>query len=1168
MKVVIPKKRRLVASIALALGCMYIPAAQAQETRGSIQGRITDSTGALIPGAAVSATNAGTNVTVKVTSNQEGAYSLLFLMPGVYHVSASATGFKTSRQENVRLPIHERLQVDFTLQLGDVTEQVQVTAEAPLLQTANSNLGVVIDSRRVSELPTPHGSPLSLMYLSAGTMMARPDYSAQNTPVAVTSDTDYLSVNGAPMGSTDFTIDGTPNTQTANTSNGSGASNSPPADVVEEFKLETAFDASVGHTSGTVMNVSLKTGSNKPHGTAYIFDREPDWNANTFFANRAGQARGNFTYKRWGASLTGPVTLPKLYKGKDRTFFTYGYEGTDTVNVGTATASVPDATQKTGDFSKLMAISSQYQIYDPATIKATSDGRYSIQPFSGNLIPSSRISPISKSLLALYPAANTTGQADGTNNFYTDAPSPEKYYNHVARLDHVISDRQRIFGRFAYVHRVTGPYRAYWDGPATGNLYTGDAPQVSLDDVFTLSPTMVVNVRYGYIRYGAAHTPRKVGEDMSKYGFSGQTAAQLGGVINMLPNMAISGLTSIATEGADYVNSDVHSLFVSLNQQHGSHNLRMGVDARAYRETYGAYGSSAGNFTFATGYTQGPYNNSSSAPSGVGQGLAAFLLGQPTSGTIDRNANQATQSTYWALYFHDNLRVSRKLTLDFGLRWEYFGPTTDRYNRATRGFDTTVVQAIEAAAKAAYSAKPDAALAADQFRVRGGLLFAGVDGRPRSLWDRSMGVFAPRFGFAYQALPRVVVRGGFGIYPIDTGVPAERRAYQNGFSQNTPMVPSLDGGQTFLANLANPFPNGVNSPSGSRLGIATFLGQGITAYDTTANSPYDMHWSLNTQTMLPGAMLLEVGYHGSRSVGLYVTKNINALPNEYLSTSPVRDPATITYLTQAISNPLAGLLPGTSLNGATLGRSLLLQPYPEFGAINIRQPQGYNWYHALQVRAERRFSHGFTTQIGYGFSKLRDATTFLNAGDPTPYRTLSLYDHPHQLSFSGIFELPFGHGRRIWSGAHRLADLFIGGWQLGSVWTLTSGGLADFGNILFNGNPDSILLADGQRTIDRWFNVEGFERSSAKQLANNLRTFPLRFSSLRGAAGNVWNFSMIKKFRIREGCDIQFRAETFNAFNHPWFALPNTTPTSSAFGTVTSTLGTPRNIQLGLKLAF
>jgi hypothetical protein len=310
-----------------------------------------------------------------------------------------------------------------------------------------------------------------------------------------------------------------------------------------------------------------------------------------------------------------------------------------------------------------------------------------------------------------------------------------------------------------------------------------------------------------------------------------------------------------------------------------------------------------------------------------------------------------------------------------------------------------------------------------------------------------------------------------------------------------------------------------------------------------------------------------VGYRGTRSVGLYVSKNINALPNQYLSTSPVRDQANITYLSQAISNPLAGLLPGTSLNGATISRSSLLQPYPEFGSIIIRQPQGYSWYHALQVRLERRFSHGFTTQFGYGFSKLMEAMTFLNAGDALPYRSIATYDHPHQFSFSGIFELPFGHGRRLWSGASRPVDLAIGGWQVGSVWTFASGGMPEFGNVFFNGNSDDIL--SGDRNINRWFNVNaGFETDATRQPGSNLRTFPLRFSSVRGAPNNMWNFSLIKKFRIREGWDAQFRAEAFNAFNHPWFSIPNMNPTSPAFGTVTSTLGTPRNIQLGVKLTF
>jgi hypothetical protein len=1147
---------------------MCIPAAWAQETRGSIEGRVTDGSGAVIPGAAVSATNVEANITTKVTSNSQGAYALQFLVPGVYDMNVSAKGFKTSIRKDIRLPIHERLQVDFSLELGAISEQIEVTAEAPLLQAANSDLGVVIEARRISELPTAHGSPLSLMYLSPGVMVGQVDRAQQNSPQAITSDTDAVSVNGAPAGTTDYTIDGMPNTQTANTSNGSGAANSPPADIVEEFKLETPFDASVGHTSGTVVNVSLKMGTNKLHGSGYLFDREPDWNANTYFANRNGTPRGDFKYKRWGASLSGPVIIPRLYHGKSRTFFTYGYEGIDTTTYGSTTASVPDAAQASGDFSRLLALSSRYQIYDPGTIALTSDGRYASQPVPGNIIPANRISPIAKRLLTLYPKPNAAGGADGTNNFYTDNPSPETYYNHTARIDHSISDRNRIFGRFSYVHRITGPYRQYWSGPATGNVYTGNAPQVSLDDVYTLNSTTVLNLRYGFIRYSGAHAPLKVGVKVSDYGFPESTVAQLAGVYNSLPTITISGLTSFGNEAADYINSGAHSIFASVTKQRGSHNIRFGIDMRIYQETYGSYGAAAGNFTFGTNYTQA-YNTSATSPGGVGQGLAALLFGQPTSGSISRDANQASQSTYRALYIHDTWRVRRRLNLDLGLRWENFGPTTERYNRAIRGFDPTLAQAIEAPAKAAYAARPDAALPVDQFHIRGGLQFAGVNGQPRTLWDRSLGVFAPRIGLAFRLRPRIVLRSGLGIYPIDTGVPKERRPYQTGYSMTTPMVPTLNNGQTFLANLAVPFPNGVASPTGSSLGMATALGQGLSAYTIQANTPYNTQWSFNTQALLPASMLLEVGYRGSRSVGLFIAKNVNALPNSYLSRSPFRDQDAINFVGSSVPSPLAGLLPNSSLNGATIPRFNLLRPYPQFADINMSQPQGYSWYHALQVRLERRFRNGFTIQTGYSFSRQMEAMTFLNAGDPTPYRSIATYDRPQQFSSSGIYELPFGRRRRYWTHANRVVNGLIGGWQVSAVLTLASGGMPSFGNVLFTGRSSDIAVPSDQRSIDHWFNMNaGFQRDSAQQLSYNLRTFPLRFSSIRAAMQNNWDASAIKKFRIHERYEVTFRAESFNALNHAWFSIPNTTPTSTSFGTVTATLGNPRNLQLGLKLTF
>ncbi len=1165
MKVIFGPQRLFFLSLVVASLAMF-PIALAQESRGSIQGKILDSTGAVIPGASVAVTNAGTNVTVKAVANSEGAYSALFLVPGTYSISVSATGFKTTRRDNILLPIHERLQLDFALEVGDMAEHVQVTAEAPLLQTANANLGVVIDTRRIAELPILQGSPFSLMYLSAGLTYAYPGQSPQQSPQALTSDTDFLAVNGAPAGTTDFTIDGIPNTQTSNVGNGAGASTSPPADIVDEFKVESAYDASVGRTSGTIINVSLKSGTNMPHGTAYIFDKEPEWNANTFFANRAGTPRGNFTYKRWGTSLSGPVIIPRMYNGSNRTFITYGYEGVSVDNAGDTTQTVPDPKNTGGDFSNLLALGSQYQIYDPSTTKATSDGRYTRQPFAGNIIPASRISPISTSLLTLFPKPTREGNAGGVNNYVATRPSPENYYNHTARVDHVLSDKQRLYVRGGFGHRLTGPYRDNWDGPATGNRYYGDFPQIAIDDVYMLSPSTVLNVRYGYIRYDAGHNPRTLDADVSSLGFPSQTLSILTGQTNMLPYISISGMANFGNESADYVKSDVHSFFAGVTKQYKGHNLHIGADLRAYRENYASFGYAGGYFAFSTSYTNGPYNTSSASPSGIGQGLAAFLLGQPTGGNIARNANAAAQSTFWSFYLHDNWRVTRKLTLDLGIRWEYEGPSTERWNRTVRGFDTLATLPITAAAEAAYAAAPDPILAASNFKVRGGLLFANVNGLPREFWDRSFRGFAPRIGLAYQARPSIVLRGGFGVYPIQRGVPAINRTIQTGFSQSTTLVPSLDGGQTFLATLGNPYPSGLAAASGSSLGTATFLGNSFSFYDTRAHIPYDMHWSFGTQLMLPAQMLMEVGYHGSKSVGLYVSRSLDALPTSYLSTSPTRDQATIDYLAKAVTNPFYGLLPGSGLNGATIGRSQLAVPYPQFTGVSMKDPQGYNWYHALQVRLERRFSHGFTTQIGYAFSKQMDATTYLNSGDPVPYRNIAAYDRPQKLTFSGILELPFGRGRRILGNAGRVTDRVIGGWQLGAIWTYLSGAMPEFGNVL--AISSDIGLSGDQRTIDRWFNTSAFDTSSARQLGSNLRTYPLRFSSVRSAPTNVWDLSLLKKTRIHERAELQFRAEAFSAFNHPIFGLPNVTPTSSAFGTVVGTITGNRTVQLGLKFAF
>ena len=1156
-----------------ALALMYFSAlgVRAQETRGSIQGTVTDASGAVVPNAVVTAINLATNVRSKTTTNTEGAYTLSFLLPGNYSLSASAPGFKTSQWENIELRIHDRLLVDLKLEVGAVSERVEVTGQAPLLDTATASMGQVMDARRIAELPTPFGSPVSLVYLTPGVINTYPGGLTYQQPTDIQASITLVNVNGAPQGSTDFTLDGVPNTQTSMADRGVGISNSPPTDMVQEFKIETAMDASVGHTSGAVMNFSLKTGTNTPHGTAYSFLRDPAWNANNFFANRAGQPKGDFTYKRWGATLTGPVYLPKVYNGKDRTFFSYGYEGMHDTELNTFTGTVPEPKQLGGDFSALLALGSNYQIYDPATIQPAANGRFSIQPFPGNMIPTNRISAIGKSIASHYPPPNNAARPDGVNNFtVNNRPEPTLYYNHLARVDHNLSEKQRFYGRVAMSHRNDGPYRNYWDDPAVANNWVGTMRQVAIDDVYSFSPSLIMNIRYGYIRYAGGHYPRKLGYNPSQLGFPSQVVSQLTPVATMFPRVSVAGLPSLGSESADVKNTDTHSVFASFSKQQGAHSFKFGTDIRVYRDNLFGFGNAGGTFSFGTDFTRGPFDNSASSPGSVGQGLAALLLGQPTGGGIDRNDSQAVESTYWSFYFHDNWRATRKLTVDLGLRWEIEGPVTERFNRAVVGFDPNASQRMEAAAKTAYALRPDPVISPDQFRVRGGLLFAGVNGLPRTFWARSWHNFAPRVGFAYQASRRMAVRAGFGTFPIQVGNPGRNNAIQPGFSQTTDLIPTVNNGQTFIADLNNPFPSGVLRAPGASLGVETFLGRSITFYNRQSWTPYSARWNMNTQYLLPSDTLLEVAYVGSKSLRLPTTRDLDYIPNQYLSASPVRDQQTIDFLSANVPNPFAGLLPGTGLNGSTIARSQLLRAYPQFSGVSMVDHQGYSWFHSLQVRMERRFSKGFTAMSSYTFSKTMEATGFLNPGDMVPYKSISGIDRTHALSFSGIMELPFGRGKRFGQNVSRPLDLFLGGWQVGPMWLVNSGEPLGFGNALFIGNIKDIPLPAGQRNIDRWFNTDaGFNKVPAQQLAFNLRTFPPLLAGLRAGTYNSWNISLLKKTRIHERHTFEYRVEFLNAFNHPsaW-APPNTSPTSSAFGRVTGMYALPRVVQMGLKYTF
>jgi hypothetical protein len=1161
--------------ILLACAALVLPWQQlvAQETRGSIVGRVTDQSGAVLPGATVEITNKAMGTKTALVTNDQGFYQATYLLSGLYRIEVQVAGFKKFVRDDVEVRINDRIEINISLEIGELTQTVSVTGETPLLSNTSASLGQVVDGRRITELPLAHGNPYQLIGLSNGVVFNRdPRLDRSYEPTHIVGYT----VDGSRANRSDLTIDGAASTATANAFEVI-ATYVPPGDIIQEFKIQTAtFDASFGSTEGGVTNISIKSGTNNLHGTAY-YSGLPPWTANDFYANRVNQPIALFHENRWGGSAGGPFWIPGLYNGKNKTFWLFGYEGVhDTRPRNDSTSStVPSAKMKTGDFSELLAIGPQYQIYNPFATTPSSGGRYTRQKFDGNVIPQSLINPVGKKILSYWPDPRfTPSSADGTNNNY-DASLLElaKYYNWTFRVDHTISDKQRMFVRgSAYTRNST------YDNYLANTLLTGSnfqffARNGVIDDVYTINPTTVLNVKFGYSRFirGDTIDPTSIGFDLTTLGFPAAYNSAIPDAIRRFPAIAMSGYQSSGVAG-EFRPVEAYSVPITLQKAMGKHFLKIGMEFRAYRET-DSFGQNnqTGQFNFDGTYTKGPIDNSTAAPNNYGQSVAALLLGVPTSSSyVRRAASYAEQSTSWGFYLQDDWKVTSKLTLNIGLREEFEGPLTERYNRSVRGLDYNVVQSIATQVIANYTASPTPEVPASQFKVNGGLTFSGVNGQPVGLYHTPKVNLLPRFGFAYQFDNKTVVRGGYGMF---LGFLGERRGdvVQTGFTRDTNFIPSNDSGLTFLTTLSNPYPNGILEPIGSSLGVQTYLGQAITFFNTSPVPSNAQRWQIGFQRELPHGLVVEATYVGNKGTHIEINRNLNVTPQQYLSKSPVRDQTTINYLTALVKNPFYGVtLPAgatSTFTASTIARERLLRPFPQFDTVNTTSYDGYSWYHGMQLRAEKRFSHSYSVIVNYGWSKFMQATELLNQDDPRPYRTISDYDAPHRLSFSAIWELPFN---RLTSSGNPVASRILKGWQLSPIYQYQSGAPIGFGNLLYYGNFTDIALPSDQRTPERWFNTSGFETATAKQLANNVRTFPLRFSGIRADCTNDVGLTLLKNTKITEGKSIQFKTEALNLFNHPLMRPPSTTSTASSFG---STVGAnqvnyARRIQLSVKFIF
>ncbi len=1162
----------------------------AQEYRGAFSGIVSDPQGSAIPKAKITATETRTGTKSEAVSGPTGEYVVPFLAPGLYQIAAEAAGFKKYVRQGIELSAGQQPVIDIHLQLGAVNEEVTITANAPILETSNPTVGQTISTAEVDSLPVNGRTPMMLDNLAFGVVSTfepgpvRPfDNGAPNS----------ISIGGAPASRNEVLLDGSPN---------GGQSNqmaySPPQDAVTEVRVNSFdMDASLGHTMGGTVNLITKSGTNSLHGSAYIYNQTSALDANSFFNNAKDLPRPPYHQNQYGINGGGPVLLPKIYNGKNRVFWFFAWEGmrdSDPANSPLETgnpenfATVPTAAERQGDFSALLNVpgSNSYVIYDPQTgvMQGTQVAR---QPFPNNVIPQNRLNPVALNFLKYFPLPNTPGLQNGQQNYAINAVDTDGYDNELGRLDVNLSDKNKLMFDARHNFRAQNKNN-FFNNPATGNYLYRINQGASLDDVYTISPTLYTDVRANWTRYIENHSSPADGIDPATLGFPSYIDANA--EFKMLPYITFASatgntVTSSVSGGArssfeplgyngDGTNfSDSFQLFGDVIKIHGNHTFKTGADVREYRWSAYTFGNPSGTYGFNSNWTNDPALSNSASP--LGQELAAFLLGLPSSGGIDLNTQSTVQAKYLAFFVSDDWKVKGNLTLNLGLRWERDFPETERFNRSVNGFDPTATNPISAAAAAAYAANPNALLPANQFKALGGLTF--VSASNPAIYHPSPGIFSPRLGFAWTPAAlgnKTVIRGGVGVLMDPILLPAPN---QEGFSQTTQFTATNNNYLSPATTLSDPFPGAsIVQPAGSSKGAGTYLGQAISIFDPQIRNPYTIRWELSVQRELPGQMVLEVAYIGNHALHLPINTQLDYIPRQYLSASLVRDDNTVNLLTGSVANPFKGLLPNaSSLNGSTVQLQQLLIPFPQYpvptppsstsnGILLQQNPAGSSYYESLNVRLQKRLSHGLTLLNNFIWDSLIDRLAYLNDSDPAPEKRASSDSRPLRDVLAATYDLPIGRGRKL-NLPSRWLDALVGGWGVNGIVTLQSGPVLGWGNYIYYGGP---LNLQPHQPNGLAFDKSQFNTVSAQQLADNVRTFDNQFNNLRRDATNQIDTSMTKNFSFGEGRYVQVRFEAFNVFNHVTFGAPNTTATSSGFGMIGTQANTPRRIESAIRLVW
>jgi hypothetical protein len=1187
-----------------------------QEARATLGGRVTDPQGAVVPNAQVVVTSDDTGVAQTSTTNSDGNWSVRFLVPGRYHFTVSAAGFKEAEHPTIELQTADNKSIDVQLAVGSSSERITVVAEAPLIDTTSATSGTVISEKEILEMPSESRVATLLAVLSPGVLQQ--DQNNNVYQLWSFNAASQFTVNGGTNNSRSnaFELDGMPNMMYG----GKIAFIAPP-DAVQEFRVQmSAYDASIGRQTGGTVQMSFKSGTARYHGSLYEFNQNNMLNANLFQANLSGSPVPAVHYNEFGGTFGGPVWIPKLYNGKQKTFIFIANDEIRKIGLGTYLIGVPSQQERQGDFSQSFTtqqvngqtVRYPIQVFDPLTADAS--GTRTL--FPGSVIPSSRLSPIAQNMLKYIslpnrPADNTSNDA---NNFVSNQSQPSWMNMITIRADQSWSDHHKTFANIRWAHSSLGG-NDYFNNGATGNVETRIPKGAGLDHVWTVNPSTVLDVRFSVSRMEDSVVPQDDGFQPSTLGLPASFAAKqarpefpcINGVAN-----SVLGCNSITISYSTY-----YTWIGNLTKVEGNHTLKFGAEYWVLQQANLGIGQQ-GEFDFASNWTTN--NPITGGGTGIGSALGSFVLGMPTGGNMPRNATSIYSQRYGALYVQDDWRITPRLTLNAGLRWDGERPPVERYNRMTSDFDPTVVNPISTAAQAAYTqilaSNPTNAgvlvlaplLPASAFKVMGAQLFAGVSGQQRTVYNADWKEFQPRAGFAYRLGPNTVIRGGFGRFvqaTYDTGG-------QNGFSVTTPLTATTNNYLTPYDTLANPFQSGLLTPTGSSLGPLTNLGQAVNWYNQNPLRPYSWEYSLHLQHQLK-SWLFELGYTHNKTNDLPVGLNENlpawSLRSQLLAPQFTATGAPVATLpwNQLISNPFYGLagVSGSVSTSKTIAVNQLLNPVTILGGITeSANPIGKNQYDAMLSKVEHRFHNGFSILGAFTWSR-----QFQEAGFIGPQQlgvinhALGNEDRPLHLSVAPVWEVPIGRGRRLGGNMPKVLDALAGGWQLSGVFTIQSGLPVLFNTDSFFSGKD-FALPRSQQSLGQWFDTTQFLAFPTKNtnianypawtgiqnlpgysykpvpsdsisngvyqdFSNFVRTWPYSWNDVRASRVNNVDGGIYKSWRYREQLQLQYRFEAYNLFNHPRFAAPDTNPSSSTFGQVTKTeQNQARVIQMALKLYF